>query len=174
MVTKKQEREIYCIKHGHAKFVTTFLGYVYCGRCGQQIGDTLCSINNYMVIGHKCETYDKIRKTLSKSDLKIAEKLEKEMEIEEIKEDTKKGFESVKQDVSSVSGWIKHLDSEKNLQKKEIEDKVISYINRNNQLDYSKVIRRTIKETSKHYEKEISEIKKAIEELKVVKELKND
>ncbi len=43
-------------------------------------------------------------------------------EIEEIKEDTKKGFESVKQDVSSVSGWIKHLDSEKNLQKKEIEE----------------------------------------------------
>ena len=43
-------------------------------------------------------------------------------EIEKIREDAKKGFESVKQDVSSVSGWIKHLDSEKNLQKKEIED----------------------------------------------------
>jgi len=43
-------------------------------------------------------------------------------EIEEIKEDTKKGFESVKKDVNSVSGWIKHLDSEKNLQKKEIEE----------------------------------------------------
>jgi hypothetical protein len=43
-------------------------------------------------------------------------------EIESIKEDTKKGFESVKKDVSSVSGWIKHLDSEKNLQKKEIEE----------------------------------------------------
>jgi hypothetical protein len=43
-------------------------------------------------------------------------------EIDNIKEDTKKGFESVKKDVNSVSGWIKHLDSEKNLQKKEIED----------------------------------------------------
>jgi len=43
-------------------------------------------------------------------------------EIESIKEDTKKSFESVKKDVSSVSGWIKHLDSEKNLQKKEIEE----------------------------------------------------
>jgi len=43
-------------------------------------------------------------------------------EIEKIREDAKKGFESVKQDVSSVSGWIKHLDSEKNLQKKEIEE----------------------------------------------------
>jgi len=43
-------------------------------------------------------------------------------ESEKIKEDTKKGFDSVKKDVSSVSGWIKHLDSEKNLQKKEIEE----------------------------------------------------
>lgn len=41
-------------------------------------------------------------------------------EVEQIKEETKKGFESVKKDISSVSGWIKHLDSEKNLQKKEI------------------------------------------------------
>lgn len=39
-----------------------------------------------------------------------------------LKEDTKKGFESVKKDITSISGWIKHLDSEKNLQKKEIED----------------------------------------------------
>ncbi len=43
-------------------------------------------------------------------------------EIEKVKEDTRKGFESVKKDISSVSGWIKHLDSEKNLQKKEIEE----------------------------------------------------
>jgi hypothetical protein len=41
-------------------------------------------------------------------------------EVEKIKDETKKGFESVKKDISSVSGWIKHLDSEKNLQKKEI------------------------------------------------------
>ncbi len=43
-------------------------------------------------------------------------------EIEKIKEETKKGFESVKKDVTSVSGWIKHLDSEKNLHKKEISE----------------------------------------------------
>ena len=43
-------------------------------------------------------------------------------EIEKIKEETKKGFDSVKKDITSVGGWIKHLDSEKNLQKKEIED----------------------------------------------------
>jgi hypothetical protein len=43
-------------------------------------------------------------------------------EIDEVKEDTKKGFETVKKDISAVSGWIKHLDSEKNIQKKEVEE----------------------------------------------------
>lgn len=43
-------------------------------------------------------------------------------EVEQIKEDTKLGFESVKKDINSVSGWIKHLDSEKNIHKKELED----------------------------------------------------
>lgn len=43
-------------------------------------------------------------------------------EVEDLKEDTKRGFESVKKDINSVSAWIKHLDSEKNLQKMEIEE----------------------------------------------------
>ncbi|MEK6945712.1 MAG: hypothetical protein AABW63_02875 [Nanoarchaeota archaeon] len=41
-------------------------------------------------------------------------------EIKHIEEDTKKGFESVKKDITAVSGWIKHLDSEKNMHEKEI------------------------------------------------------
>ena len=43
-------------------------------------------------------------------------------EVERAKEEARKGFENVKKDMSSISGWIKHLDSEKNLQKKEIEE----------------------------------------------------
>ncbi len=43
-------------------------------------------------------------------------------EVEKLKEDTKKGFESVKKDINSAGTWIKHLDSEKNSQNKEIED----------------------------------------------------
>ena len=38
-------------------------------------------------------------------------------EVEQIKEDTKKGFDSVKKDITSITEWIKHLDSEKDLQK---------------------------------------------------------
>ncbi len=43
-------------------------------------------------------------------------------EVDRLKEDTKKGFDFVKKDITSVSGWIKHLDSEKELQKKDIND----------------------------------------------------
>jgi len=52
-------------------------------------------------------------------------------EVERLKEDTKGGFESVKKDINSVSAWIKHLDSEKNLQKRDIEDikDILSSIN---------------------------------------------
>jgi len=43
-------------------------------------------------------------------------------DVENLKEDTKKSFESVKKDINIVNTWIKHLDSEKNLQKKDIEE----------------------------------------------------
>ena len=41
-------------------------------------------------------------------------------EAKKIKEETLRGFESVKKDIQGVGGWIKHLDSEKELHKKEI------------------------------------------------------
>jgi len=43
-------------------------------------------------------------------------------EIEEVKETTKKGFDDVKKDINAVGGWIKHLNSEKDIQKRDIED----------------------------------------------------
>ena len=43
-------------------------------------------------------------------------------EVEGLKNDTKRGFESVKKDISSAGAWIKHLDSENSLQKKDIEE----------------------------------------------------
>ena len=39
-----------------------------------------------------------------------------------VEEETKKGFEAVKKDITAVTGWIRHLDSEKNLLKKELEE----------------------------------------------------
>ncbi len=52
-------------------------------------------------------------------------------EVESLKEDTKKGFETVKRDINSISVWIKHLESEKNLQKRDTEEikEILSSIN---------------------------------------------
>ncbi len=43
-------------------------------------------------------------------------------EVGQLKEDTKRGFDSVKKDIHAVSGWIKHLDSEREMQKRELEE----------------------------------------------------
>ncbi len=43
-------------------------------------------------------------------------------EVDGIKEDTRKSFDSVKKDMSSVTEWIKHLDKEKNIQKEDIKE----------------------------------------------------
>jgi hypothetical protein len=47
-----------CATHGHPPVVTTFFGYVYCARCGAQIGDRLGGVfdlSKHAVIGHKME-----------------------------------------------------------------------------------------------------------------------
>ena len=79
-LSKKQKMRIYCVKHGHANYIFSCFGYIHCGRCEEQIGDTLGGIfdlTNRMIIGHKCKKCNKIRKSLKKFDLKIVEKLEK-------------------------------------------------------------------------------------------------
>ena len=40
----------------------------------------------------------------------------------DIKNDTKKGFDLVKKDIDHVGKWIKHLHSEKDFHKKDIEE----------------------------------------------------
>jgi len=42
--------------------------------------------------------------------------------VKELKEETKRSFESVKKDITSINNLIKYLDSEKNIQKKGLED----------------------------------------------------
>ncbi|MEX0920576.1 MAG: hypothetical protein WDZ69_03280 [Candidatus Pacearchaeota archaeon] len=46
----------------------------------------------------------------------------KKKDVESLKEDTKNSFDLVKKDINSMSTWIKHLDSERNLQKEDIEE----------------------------------------------------
>ena len=79
-LTKEQEAEIHCVKHGHADYIWNCFGYVQCGRCGRQIGDRLAGIfdtTNKIWVGHKCETCDSLKKKLSPLDKQILRRLEK-------------------------------------------------------------------------------------------------
>lgn len=76
-----QQARIYCIKHGHAKYIFKCWGYIHCGRCSDQIGDQLGSIfdtRNLAVIGHKCSKCIAIYKKLKPFDKKIFNRLTKD------------------------------------------------------------------------------------------------
>jgi hypothetical protein len=78
-LSQEQKAQIYCVKHGHAKYVTAFMGYVHCGRCGQQIGDSLGGIfdfDGYAVVGHDCPKCDYAKSKLSDFDKEIMRRLE--------------------------------------------------------------------------------------------------
>lgn len=62
--------------------------------------------------------------------------------VDEVREETKNGFNSVKKDILSIGEWIKHLDTEKNSHKDEI---------------------KAIKEDLSSIKKEIEEIKSSLE-----------
>lgn len=79
-LTQVQRARIYCVKHGHAHYVHTFFGYVYCGRCGEQIGDRLggiYSLESTLVVGHKkdCEVCQRVEESLNTMDKIILERL---------------------------------------------------------------------------------------------------
>ena len=52
-------------------------------------------------------------------------------DVEQLKEETKKGFDAVKKDISSVGEWIKHLNSKENKQDEEIKElkEILSSVN---------------------------------------------
>lgn len=57
-ISDKQQNAVICSLIGHSNIVNTFFGYIYCGRCEAQIGDSLGSVydNPDVVIqGHKCD-----------------------------------------------------------------------------------------------------------------------
>jgi hypothetical protein len=49
---------IVCIFIGHSNIVSNCWGYVSCGRCGTQVGDTLAGSycnSKAVIIGHSCD-----------------------------------------------------------------------------------------------------------------------
>jgi len=83
-LSQGQKLRIYCVKYGHARYVSVFWGQVSCGRCGEVVGDLLTSVYNCkdkLVIGCKdvaCMSCDNVRKSLLRFDKKILSKLENE------------------------------------------------------------------------------------------------
>lgn len=52
-------KAVTCALVGHSAIVTTFFGYIYCARCGEQLGDMLggcASLEKNVVVGHNCPT----------------------------------------------------------------------------------------------------------------------
>lgn len=54
----KKIKAIFCVLFGHSNIQDGFFGYWYCGRCEDQVGDSLGSLYwnaNQVVIGHNCD-----------------------------------------------------------------------------------------------------------------------
>ena len=74
-VTKDQRNEIVCALVGHSNIITGCFGYIYCGRCEAQIGDTLGgSYTNpdAVLVGHNCADCRKNAKRLTWRDMLYA------------------------------------------------------------------------------------------------------
>ena len=51
-------RKVFCALFGHSNVETGFFGYVYCGRCGSRVGDTLAGMyynRESVVVGCGCD-----------------------------------------------------------------------------------------------------------------------
>jgi hypothetical protein len=88
--TQEDKARVYCIDHGHAPYTTQFWGEVYCGRCGDKIGDVLASVfdlSNKMVIGCKtpnCKVCPKVMRSLKPFDKEIVRRLRANLKKEKI------------------------------------------------------------------------------------------
>ena len=51
-------KAVFCALFGHSRIQSGCFGYWYCGRCGQQLGDSLAgaySVKDFVIIGHGCD-----------------------------------------------------------------------------------------------------------------------
>lgn len=70
-ITKDQRKSVVCSLIGHSKIQKSCFGYFYCGRCGDQVGDTLAGCydtKGVVIVGHNCKTCRKNYKLLTWKD----------------------------------------------------------------------------------------------------------
>ena len=68
-------RKVICALWGHSNIETICFGYHYCGRCKEQIGDSLAGIyenHDAVVVGHNCDICRTNYKKLSWKDKLLA------------------------------------------------------------------------------------------------------
>lgn len=57
-ISEDQRNSIACTFIGHSNIIETCFGYVYCARCGDQIGDSIAgaySNPDCVIVGHDCQ-----------------------------------------------------------------------------------------------------------------------
>jgi hypothetical protein len=55
---ENQAKSVVCALVGHSRIIDSCFGYIYCARCGAQIGDNLCgvfSLDDNVIVGHDCD-----------------------------------------------------------------------------------------------------------------------
>ena len=58
-LSEEQRKEVSCARLGHSHITTGFLGYVYCARCGEKLGDMFAGFYNDPLevrVDHDCPT----------------------------------------------------------------------------------------------------------------------
>lgn len=58
-LSPEQAKSVVCALIGHSKIVTACMGYIYCARCEDQIGDSLGgagTTKENVIVGHACPT----------------------------------------------------------------------------------------------------------------------
>ena len=62
-INLETKKSIICSLIGHSRICTGFFGYRYCGRCNEQLGDSLGSFDpenkKAVLVGHNCEVCKK-------------------------------------------------------------------------------------------------------------------
>ena len=64
-------KAIFCVLFGHSKIVKQCLGYIYCARCGDQLGDRWggsFSLISSVIVGHNCPQCEENWKELTWKD----------------------------------------------------------------------------------------------------------
>lgn len=57
-ISKPQRNGVVCSLIGHSRIHSNCMGYKYCGRCGEQVGDSLAggyTGKENVIVGHNCK-----------------------------------------------------------------------------------------------------------------------